>query len=228
MVGEVYRQAVADPPVVESVPEQAGETLGSPLRLGVVLLAAGSGRRFGGTKQLASLDGRPVLQHVVDTVASVRPAVIVAVVGHEADRVADAIDWRGATVVRNPRYADGLAGSLRVGMSAIADVRPPIDGAFVCLGDQPRVRASVLRTLAGAVASSERSIVAPAYAAEPAGALNPVLLLRSAWPLLDDLAGDRGMGPLIRARPELVVRVPVEGDNPDMDTVTDLRRLQGS
>jgi CTP:molybdopterin cytidylyltransferase MocA len=30
------------------------------------VLAAGAGRRFGGTKQLADLDGRPLLQHAID------------------------------------------------------------------------------------------------------------------------------------------------------------------
>ena len=40
--------------------------------------------------------------------------------------------------------------------------------------------------------------------------------------------GDRGMGPLIQASPDLVTRVDVSGDNPDVDTPDDLVRLQRS
>jgi CTP:molybdopterin cytidylyltransferase MocA len=39
------------------------------------------------------------------------------------------------------------------------------------------------------------------------------------------LSGDRGMGPLIHGSPELVTEVPVDGDNPDVDTPADLARL---
>jgi molybdenum cofactor cytidylyltransferase len=197
----------------------------SPLRLGVIILAAGSGSRFGGTKQLALLEGRPLLQHVVDAVAEAAPPVTVVVLGHDADRVEGAIEWRGSTLVRNADHAAGLASSLRLGIRAVAATEPPLDGAFVCLADQPLVRPSVLWAIADAASRAVRPIVVPVYAGEAAAAVNPALLLRAAWPRVDGLAGDRGMGPVIAAHPELVERVPVEGGNPDIDTPEDLRRL---
>ncbi len=36
------------------------------------------------------------------------------------------------------------------------------------------------------------------------------------------LDGDRGLGPLLAAHPELVAEVPVAGANPDVDTPGDL------
>ncbi|MFH0751695.1 MAG: nucleotidyltransferase family protein, partial [Chloroflexota bacterium] len=68
--------------------------------------------------------------------------------------------------------------------------------------------------------------VVPEYADD--GAPNPVLLLPAAWPLVADLHGDRGLGALIAARPERVVRVAVAGANPDVDTPADLTALEGS
>jgi SAM-dependent methyltransferase len=53
---------------------------------------------------------------------------------------------------------------------------------------------------------------------------NPVLLRRDAFSLIAETSGDRGLGPLIDAHPELVHEIPirVEGGNPDVDTRDDL------
>jgi len=49
-----------------------------------VVLAAGAGRRFGSTKMLAPLAGRPVLGHVLDAVAAAGLVDVVVVLGDEA------------------------------------------------------------------------------------------------------------------------------------------------
>jgi len=63
----------------------------------------------------------------------------------------------------------------------------------------------------------------PRYA--EGGGANPALLLRAAWPLVDELSGDTGMARLIRDRPDLVRELPVPGSNPDVDTPDDLAAL---
>jgi len=91
-------------------------------------------------------------------------------------------------------------------------------------GDQPRVRAEVIRKLiARAVAETAPLLIAPLYDAD--GAPNPILARRAAWRLADELVGDRGFGPLLAGRPDLVQRVQVAGTNPDVDTRADLARL---
>ena len=198
------------------------------LRLGVVVLAAGSGRRFGGAKILALLDERPMLQHVVDTAAETGTDALIVVLGSDADVAELIVEWGGAIRVRNPEPEQGLASSLQVGIAAAAAVEPPLDGVFVALGDQPRVRIATFRALARAASSQAgppRPMVVPRYADEPAGVANPALLLRAAWPLVASLQGDHGMGPVIASHPELVLVVPLAGANPDVDTPEDLRRL---
>lgn len=199
----------------------------STLRLGVVILAAGAGRRFGGGKLLALLDDRPLVQHVVDAVCDWGPAAVVAVLGHEADIAERIVDWGPAVLVRNADPDRGLASSLVLGIGTAATIDPPLDGAFIALGDQPRVRTATFIALARSAAADGQAhpIVVPRYADEPAGVANPALLLRPAWPLVAGLTGDRGMGPVIAGHPELVLRVPVPGANPDVDTPDDLRRL---
>ena len=54
-----------------------------------------------------------------------------------------------------------------------------------------------------------------------------MLARRSVWRLADELAGDRGFGPVLGAHPELVREISIDGINPDVDTPEDLRRLAG-
>lgn len=187
-----------------------------------IVLAAGSASRFGSAKALAVLEGRPMLQHVLDAVASADVAEVVVVLGAAADEVEVAIHWRGERRVRNPNPERGLASSLRVGLAALP---PGAEAALIVLGDQPRLRPEVIRAVVERWRAGSKPIVVPRYAA--GGALNPVLLAPDAWPLAMALEGDRGMGLLIHASPDLVTDVPVEGDNPDVDTPADLQRLAG-
>jgi molybdenum cofactor cytidylyltransferase len=196
-------------------------------RFGAVVLAAGRSTRFGGAKLLALLYGRPLLQFSLDAVAAHGTVATIVVLGHEADVAERIIGWHAERRVRNPHPEAGLASSLRIGIGEAAAVQPLVDGVFVVLADQPRITPTVLAILAAAGAEelgrAGRPIVVPVYD-EDTGP-NPALLLRAAWPMVDELEGDRGMGPIIAAHPELVRHVRVAGSNPDVDTPEDLRRL---
>jgi molybdenum cofactor cytidylyltransferase len=204
-------------------------------RFAGVILAAGSATRFGGGKVRAPLDGRPLVGHVLAAARAAGLERLVLVLGRDAEAVRAALEDRdpaileGILVAVNPAPERGLASSLRCGLAA-AVARPAPAAVLVLLGDQPRVRPDVIRALlagAGARAAPPDTLaVVPAYSAD--GAPNPVLLLPAAWPLAAELAGDRGLGPLLASRAQLVVRVPVPGDNPDVDTPSDLAALEGS
>jgi molybdenum cofactor cytidylyltransferase len=191
-------------------------------RVAAVVLAAGAATRFGSTKALAPLDGRPVLQHVLDALAVAAVGEVLVVLGDAATEIEGGIDWRNERRVRNPHPQRGLASSLQVGLDALDD---EVAGALIALGDQPRLRPAVVRQIVGAWRTGTFPIVVPHYAAS--GTLNPVLLDRGVWPLAMALEGDRGMGPFIHAEPARLLIVPVEGDNPDVDTPADLERLAG-
>jgi len=84
-----------------------------------IVLAAGSGSRFGGGKLLATFGGRPVLQHTLDAIAGAPVDDVVVVLGAEAPAIEAAIDWRTERRVVNPAPEDGLSSSLRVGFGAV-------------------------------------------------------------------------------------------------------------
>jgi molybdenum cofactor cytidylyltransferase len=202
---------------------------GRSSKLAAVVLAAGAGSRYSdvpGAKLLAEIDGQPMLARVLDAVRDFGPVATVVVLGHGAAEIERAIDWGDELRARNHEPQRGLASSLQVGIDTLRAYPDDFDGAFIILGDQPHLRADVMRVLAVAATRArpdDRPAVVPRY--REAGPRNPVLLLRPAWVWVDELEGDRGLAPLIAQRPDMVLEVPVTGAMPDVDTRADLERL---
>ena len=119
-------------------PPMAAET--EP-EIGGIVLAAGEGKRFGGVKQVARLDGRPLLEHAVRSMLAV-PSIspVVVVLGAHAAEVQEAVDLSGTDVVICEQWADGQSASLQAGVAALGDV----EAAVITLGDQPFISAEVI------------------------------------------------------------------------------------
>lgn len=189
-------------------------------RVTAVVLAAGAGSRFGGGKSVAPLGGRPILQHVLDTLADAGLDEVVVVLGKDAAEVEAAIAWRTERRIVNPQPDRGVSSSLVLGVAALeADA----DAALVVLGDQPRTSVGTVRALLGAPDEAAHPVVVPRY--DDDHGRNPVLLRRAAFALVAEAQGDRGLGPVLAAHPKLVQEVAVPGSNPDVDTHDDLARL---
>jgi molybdenum cofactor cytidylyltransferase len=182
-----------------------------------IALAAGSGSRFGGTKQLATFRGRPLAQHAIDALAAGGVDEIVVVTGHDADAVERALRLPPhGRYVRNPDHATGQASSLAAGLHALA---PDSDAAVVLLADQPGVTDAEVRALVEAFLRTRARIVRIVYANGP----GPALLSREVHAEAGHLHGDVGARELIASHPEWVeeVRVPFEAP-PDVDRPEDL------
>lgn len=174
-------------------------------RIGALILAAGLSRRFGdGHKLLADLDGKPVVRHVVEAIQASSAAPILMVTGHQAQAVSQAAG-SGLKIVHNPAFADGLASSLRTGLTALpAD----LDGVLVCLGDMPDVRPQTLEALISAFNPVEgRAICLPVLAGKRG---NPTLWGLQFLPDLLRLEGDTGARSLFLPHAEWVCEVPVD------------------
>jgi len=180
--------------------------------VGAVILAAGESRRFGSPKQVAEVDGRTLLEHVIATARAAGLDPIVAVVPTWLARPAggESLRW-----IANPQPELGMSHSLRLGLEALSDA----EAAVILLGDQPRVAAATIAQLLAA--RGDRPIVA----AEADGVLAPpVLIERSHFGLATVLTGDQGLRDVLRGSPELVTSVPVGEHAVDIDTPDDLNR----
>ncbi|MBM3660387.1 MAG: nucleotidyltransferase family protein, partial [Actinobacteria bacterium] len=113
--------------------------------------------------------------------------------------------------------------SLRAALDALAD-DAAVEAVCVGLADQPRVGAEAYRRLAAA--GEEGAILAVAtYAGQRA---NPVLLARGVWPDACALEGDEGARQLMGRHPVVEVDCTGTGDPADVDTLDDLRALDGA
>jgi molybdenum cofactor cytidylyltransferase len=187
-----------------------------------VVLAAGGASRFGSPKQLADLDGVPLLQHAVDAMLAV-PGIdqVVVVLGAEAASVREAIDFRSARAVVCADWDKGMAASLRCGVTAVGDC----EWVIVTLGDQPRVTpqviAAVIDEAGGAPVGT--AAVRAMYDGVPG---HPVALGRAMLPGVAQLSGDVGARELLGSATVRTFEAAGLCDPADVDTPEELEALR--
>jgi CTP:molybdopterin cytidylyltransferase MocA len=188
-----------------------------------VVLAAGSGSRFGGAKQLAELDSRPLLEHALRAVEAV-PAIerIVVVLGARADEVRAGVDFGTSEVVLCEDWETGQSASLRRGIAAIA---ADAQAAVITLGDMPRVTPQVIARFADVAA--EHGPLARARAVYDGVPGHPVVLGRAYFHAVAELEGDVGARELLRRIGVLKVECAHLCSSIDVDTPADLEGLRG-
>jgi molybdenum cofactor cytidylyltransferase len=187
-----------------------------------VLLAAGLGTRFaGGNKLLARLDRDgekvPLVRQAAERLVDAPVASAVAVLGHEAERVAAALDPVGIDTVRNTEYEAGQATSVRRGVAWAR--RRDADAALFALGDMPWVAPSTYRALVDNWRASDAGIVVPTYEGERG---NPVVFGARHFDALERVEGDTGGRALMASEPVERVAVDDPGIHLDVDRVRDL------
>jgi molybdenum cofactor cytidylyltransferase len=199
------------------------------MRPHALLLAAGTGSRFGGHKLLALWRGVPLVSHAVTLITRLRDrgllAGATAVVRADDDRVTALLRQAALRPVPNTHPDLGLAHSLRLGLGALAALDPQPDAALVFLADQPAAPVEAVEEVIRAWQLGRSVVVRPRYAESPDEPGHPVLIDRDAWRLADALEGDEGLGRAFARSPHLVLHVDVDGANPDVDLPADLSRL---
>ena len=174
-----------------------------------VVLAAGLGRRMGGTnKLLADVGGRPMIARVVDSFLASKASPVIVVVGHEAERVRAALVGKDVVFVENASFEEGLGASLRTGIAAADALVPPVEGALVALGDMPFVRPAHIDQLIGSFdPRGPFSVCVPVHDRKRG---HPVLWSRRHFAEMAKLEGDVGARALLERHADAVLAVPIE------------------
>lgn len=186
----------------------------------VVVLAAGASTRFGSTKQLVRVNGRPLLHTVVSRAVELAGNSVTVVLGAHAGELAPLLKHTPAATSVNRDWSEGIASSIREGIS---HVPATADGVLILLADQAAVTTEDLRRLAGAWRRNPTSIAAAQYA----GHLGvPAIFPRWCFRELNELRGDRGAQLLLQRHVDRLVRLPMPSAELDIDRPEDLLALE--
>ena len=164
-----------------------------------VVLAAGAGRRFGGGKLLAPWAGGALLDGALAAAFAAPVRRVIVVTGTAAAQVEAVVrDFAAQTgaadrllVVHADDHEEGMGASLR---RAAAELPADCAGAFVFLGDMPRVPHAVLEGLAQAVRAGAPA-AAPVFEGRRG---HPALIGKVLLPQLRALTGDAGARAILK------------------------------
>jgi CTP:molybdopterin cytidylyltransferase MocA len=186
--------------------------------IGGLVLAAGRGSRFGGSKQLADLDGRPLLEHSIQAMTASPVGRVVVVLGAAAESVLARVDFHGAEPIVTDRWEEGQSASLAYGLAELSEC----EAVVVTLGDLPRLSTDAIRRVIAARGEGAEAIRAT-YAGAPG---HPVLLERELFERLRDVSGDHGARNLLLSVSSRNVACDDLGGGEDVDTPAQLDALR--
>jgi molybdenum cofactor cytidylyltransferase len=186
--------------------------------IGGLILAAGKGSRFGGHKQLAELDGRPLLEHAILAMTASPVGRVVVVLGAGAESVIARVDFHGAEPILCERWEEGQSASLACGLAEL----PDCEAVVVTLGDLPHLSTNAIRRVVAARGEGIEAVRAT-YSGEPG---HPVLLERELIERLRDVTGDHGARNLLLSVSPGEVPCDDLGGGEDVDTPAQLDALR--
>jgi len=173
---------------------------------------------MGKSKQLLPLGDRPVIARCLESIRGAGIDDVVVVIAPNGGEVIKAIEAFPVTVVRNETPNTDMSQSVRVGFRKVS---PAACGVFVCLADQPLVKAETLMTMRLCFKEKPGMIILPVYNGKKG---HPSLLPRK---LLAEIETLPTLRDLIEKHSGEVFCLEVvdEGVVLDMDTQEDYKRM---
>ena len=193
-----------------------------------VVLASGSGTRFGSNKLLADFNGEPIVQHILHITNNLFAERVVVTRHAEIKKLCQMQTI--PCLLHNEQY---LSDTVRLGVQEILKTQldanasnklnapQALQGLLFATSDQPFLQRASLVHLAASFLSAPTKIHR-LYASDTPG--NPIIFPLALADELQHLPQDKGGGVLVKKYPELVVRVPVQDKYElyDVDTQANL------
>lgn len=184
--------------------------------MGCVIMASGTGKRFGSNKLMVDFRGKPLLQWILDATEGIFSRRIVVTRHREVEALCNR--QKIAVICHNlPNRND----TVRLGLWAMEQ---EVEGCMFCPGDQPLLRWDTIASLAMSAKNEGDSIWRPAFE-ETEG--SPVLFPKWAFPELLTLPEGKGGSFLIKKYPDKVKKILVQDrcELMDVDTPENLQYL---
>ena len=186
--------------------------------LGCLIMAAGSGRRFGGNKLAADLDGKTLIRRALEAVPAAQFTAVTVVSQYE-DIEALAGQF-GFAAIHNDRPDLGLSHTIRLGTEAMRTC----DGILYMVADQPKLCQETVARLVEVFRQHPDKIVGAGHDGRRG---NPNLFPARFFSELMAITGDHGGSSVIRAHEEAFLLVETDpAELLDCDTPEALESLR--
>ena len=172
-----------------------------------ILLAAGTGSRFGGDKLLYSLNGKPMAAHAIELHAALPYACRILVTQRRHTAIASLAEANGFLIGYNDEPERGIASSIRIALELLSLQPCAPEGILFGVCDQPYLRAETVLRLIDRFCAQPGRIVAPSANGRRG---NPVIVPARFSDELAALTGDTGGSKVIRSHPEALLTVPAD------------------
>jgi nicotine blue oxidoreductase len=172
------------------------------MTIAAIVLAAGEGKRIGGTKALLRIGPETFLARTAAAFA--RPGIgpVIAVLGCEAERVrSESALPATVVVVENEAWREGMLSSVLLGLEAAQGAGA--DAVLLHPVDHPLVDAATIDGVAAALASGA-TIAVPGDGRRRG---HPAGFARRAWGALRAASPERGARAVLADHPEWIVHV---------------------
>lgn len=187
------------------------------VKVGIVIMASGLSKRFGGNKLMASLCGKELIRWIIDATYGVFDERVVVTRSREVVELCEKI---GIKCIYHE--FPGRNDTVRIGLGELLE---DADVCFFTPGDQPLIKRDTLIRLVENAKNNPSMITRAGFMGTPG---SPVGFPRRVYDELLDLPYGKGGGYVAAKYPELIQLVPVEAEYElmDVDTADALEQIK--
>jgi len=193
----------------------------APTGPAAIILSAGASHRLGQPKQLVTYNGETLIQRSIRIATEAGASPVLIVLGANASQIREVISLTpGIHIVENEGWSEGMASSIRTGVTDLHLCASHARAVLILACDQPSVTVDHLRQLIAA-SNNGGNTVASTYA-DRRGI--PAIFPSTLFTELKQLTGDKGARDILQAHDLLTI--PLQNGDLDIDTPADLARLK--
>ncbi|GAB3700674.1 hypothetical protein GCM10027592_27880 [Spirosoma flavus] len=194
------------------------------MKIGTIVLAAGDASRMGGDlKQLLIYKEQTLIRRATESALALQQGPVVVVLGANRNQIAPELEGLPVTIVDNPTWPSGQAGSLKTGLAALYLTHKDIEAVLILHIDQPIVSLGLLLHMLDIRKEEEKGIVACRYGTQIGV---PALFYRTYISELLQLQGDKGVQWVIVRHRDDCSEIPFEAGSIDLNTRQDVDQFR--
>jgi molybdenum cofactor cytidylyltransferase len=192
------------------------------MKIGIVILAAGSSSRLGHSKQMVKINSETLLQRSIKTALASTANEVLVVLGANAEIHSESIALFPVQTIHNANWQKGIGSSIKAGLHYFQNKN--MDALLILVCDQVFLTSLHLLKIIGNFKENKSLIVASKYN-DTIGV--PCLFDKAFFPEIAKMKDDSGAKNIITKFSDNTIYVAFPEGEFDIDTTEDLERLRG-